>query len=73
MLDSREVYMWTIGVTITPEFNDIFASNSCHVVPNIHTNLKAECAAIHLSNTCTQLRAASIAASDSVDPEDVRK
>jgi hypothetical protein len=73
MLDSRKVYMWTIGVTITPEFNNIFASNSHHVVPNIHTNLKAECAAIHLSNTCTQLRAASIAVSDSEDPEYMQK
>ncbi|KAG1788630.1 uncharacterized protein HD556DRAFT_1447661 [Suillus plorans] len=73
MLDSRQVYMRTIGVTITPEFDNIFESNSLHVVPNIRTNLKAERAAVRLSNTRTQLRAASIAASDSEDPEDMRK
>ncbi|KAG2032177.1 hypothetical protein BDR03DRAFT_1015477 [Suillus americanus] len=61
------------GVTITPEFNNIFASDSFHVVLNICTNLKAEHAAICLSNTCTQLRAASIAASNSEDPEDMWK
>ncbi|KAG2354901.1 hypothetical protein BDR07DRAFT_1381921 [Suillus spraguei] len=73
MLDSRQVYMRTLGVTIIPEFDNIFESNSLHVVPNIRTNLKAEHAAIRLSNTRTQLRAASITASDSEDPEDMRK
>ncbi|KAG1821523.1 hypothetical protein EV424DRAFT_1346852 [Suillus variegatus] len=73
MLDSRQVYMWTIGVTITPEFDNIFESNSLHAVPNICTNLKAERGAVRLSNTRTQLRAASITASDSEDPEDMQK
>ncbi|KAG2141393.1 uncharacterized protein EDB93DRAFT_1105682 [Suillus bovinus] len=61
------------SIAITPEFDEIFKSNSLHAVPNICTNLKAEHAAVHLSNTCKQLRAASIVASDSEEPEDMRK
>ncbi|KAG1731214.1 uncharacterized protein EDB91DRAFT_1252276 [Suillus paluster] len=73
MLDSRQVYMCNIGVTITPEFDEIFESNSLHAVPNICTNLKVERAAVRLSNTRKQLRAASITASDSEEPEDMQK